>query len=335
MPQDVTPIISALARKYNLDPAAVLAVARGEGGTGYGRVGDGGHAFGPFQMNDAGGVLTGRAGDHAAFANSPQGLEFALSGMAKAGASGLTGRAAVERIINSYERPADKQTSIRNALGRLGGGGYAQAQGGVMPPAQAQAPVPQGPQAIGPDLRQQVLLSLLAQRRSGSTDRSPVLAALAQMHQQPRTPGAPAHAVSGPARARTQDAPGEGWQKWVGQPEHRSGPSAPHTQEILQFVGKVGQIAQTRLTPLGNESHSLTTVDGIRSAHADGMAADIPATGDELIRLGQDALIAAGMPPAKAREQTGGLFNVGGHQIIFNTHVGGDHTNHVHVGIRR
>lgn len=200
MPQDVTPIIVALARKHNLDPQAVLAVARGEGGTSYGAVGDGGHAFGPFQLNNAGGVLTGRPGDHAKFANSPAGLEFALSGMAKAGAGGLTGRAAVERIINNYERPADKATSIRNALARLGGGGYTGAAAGPTPPVAAPA-APQQAAPAGPtpeDARRQVFQSLLAQRRGGSTDRSPVIQALAQQKTAQQAPPVQVGALASP-----------------------------------------------------------------------------------------------------------------------------------------
>jgi hypothetical protein len=122
--------------------------------------------------------------------------------------------------------------------------------------------------------------------------------------------------------------------KWVGKIEHRSGPSKPHTPAILQFVGQVGQTAGKVLTPWGNESHSLTTVNGNPSAHGAGNAADIPAAGDELTRLGQAALIAAGMPPAEARKQKGGLFNIGGKQVIFNTNQGGNHYDHLHVGLR-
>lgn len=124
------------------------------------------------------------------------------------------------------------------------------------------------------------------------------------------------------------------YSKWVGVPEKRTGPSKPSGAEILNFVGHVGEVAQTKLTPWGNESHSLTTVNGNRSAHADGRAADIPASGDELIRLGHAALIAAGMNPAEARKLKGGLFNVGHYQVIFNTNEGGNHHDHVHVGLR-
>lgn len=121
---------------------------------------------------------------------------------------------------------------------------------------------------------------------------------------------------------------------FVGKVEHRSGPSAPHTAEILNFVGQVGQQAGKVLTPWGNESHSLTTVNGNRSAHADGNAADIPSSGSELIRLGRAALVAAGMPPAQAAKVNGGLFNIGGKQIIFATNEGGNHHDHLHVGLR-
>jgi hypothetical protein len=80
------------------------------------------------------------------------------------------------------------------------------------------------------------------------------------------------------------------------------------------------------------------TVDGNVSDHWAGNAADIPASGPSLTRLGRQALIAYGMSPAKARTIRGGLFNLqyGGHrvQVIFNTNEGGDHFNHLHVGVR-
>jgi predicted Zn-dependent protease len=38
---------------------------------------------------------------------------------------------------------------------------------------------------------------------------------------------------------------------------------------------------------------------------------------------------------AEARKQTGGVFNIGGYNILFNTHVGGNHFNHLHIGLGR
>lgn len=102
---------------------------------------------------------------------------------------------------------------------------------------------------------------------------------------------------------------------------------------VLQFVGQLGQRAGRPLTIGTGTNHSQMTVNGNVSQHWGGMAADIPARGAELVRLGRLALIQAGADPAWARKQKGGLFNINGRQIIFNTHQGGDHTNHLHVGL--
>lgn len=105
-----------------VDPAAVHAVGGQEGYSG--RVGDGGHAFGPFQLNDAGGVLTGRmsgasTAQKQAWALSPQGIDFALERIAKVSA-GQTGRQAVGSIVSRFERPADIPGEIARANATLG-----------------------------------------------------------------------------------------------------------------------------------------------------------------------------------------------------------------------
>lgn len=107
------------ARKLGLDPRAVIAVASREGLSG--GVGDGGHAFGPFQMNDAGGVLTNApANEHNnAFAWSNKGIMMALRAQASV-AGGLTGRAAVHALVYNYERPADKAGEFSGAMGAYG-----------------------------------------------------------------------------------------------------------------------------------------------------------------------------------------------------------------------
>lgn len=105
--------IASIAKQHGLDPRAVLAVASAEGGFS-GAVGDGGHAFGPFQLNNAGGVITkmfpGQNSVQAQqFATSTAGLIFAISEMAKS-AKGLTGMAAVDAIVKNFERPKDGGT---------------------------------------------------------------------------------------------------------------------------------------------------------------------------------------------------------------------------------
>ena len=115
-------VLTALRQFPGLDPKAVLSVASAEGLSG--AIGDGGHAFGPFQMNDAGGVLTGRfpgwsQAQKQAWASSPEGISEALKGMISA--KGLTGRPAISAIVNNYERPADPGGEIARAMGTYGG----------------------------------------------------------------------------------------------------------------------------------------------------------------------------------------------------------------------
>lgn len=105
-----------------LDPQALLAVARQEGLSG--AIGDGGHAVGPYQLNDSGGVITGLfPGESAdqlnAWAWSPAGINFALRHIASV-AGGLTGGDAVSNIVSRFERPANIPRETANALAALG-----------------------------------------------------------------------------------------------------------------------------------------------------------------------------------------------------------------------
>ena len=103
---------------------------------------------------------------------------------------------------------------------------------------------------------------------------------------------------------------------------------------VVDAVRRMSGIAGLPVRIGTGTRHSQMTTTGNVSDHWSGNAADIPATGKRLIRLGQAALIDAGMDPKKARKQTGGLFSLpNGAQVIFNVsgaQNGGDHTNHVH-----
>lgn len=115
-------------------------------------------------------------------------------------------------------------------------------------------------------------------------------------------------------------------------------PGAELSPGILKVVGAVAAQAGGPLTIGTGTNHNRLTVNGNVSDHWSGNAADIPASGVQLTRLGQNALIAAGMDPAQARKQQGGLFNLpyGKRrriQIIFNTNEGGNHFTHLHVGV--
>jgi hypothetical protein len=128
-----------LAKYPTLDPQAIFAVA-GQEGLG-GGIGDGGHAYGPFQLNNAGGVITNMYGGHVNdpavqnWAWSPAGLDFALNQIAKV-AGGMKGQGAVSNIVSRFERPANIPGEIARAQAAYGGA-----------PAQTAPPAGQTPAA--------------------------------------------------------------------------------------------------------------------------------------------------------------------------------------------
>jgi hypothetical protein len=120
-------LIISRARKYGIDPVAALAVARGEGGLVNRKddIGDlaGGGSYGPFQLYAQGALPKKFRGNPALadkWAWSPAGIDYALRKMKESGASGLKGEAAVNAIVRKFERPADPDTSVANAVARLG-----------------------------------------------------------------------------------------------------------------------------------------------------------------------------------------------------------------------
>jgi hypothetical protein len=112
--------------------------------------------------------------------------------------------------------------------------------------------------------------------------------------------------------------------------------AAPIKPHVIAFVKQVAGVYGSSLTIWDNSTHNKYvsgTNNTVVSQHWSGDAADVPASGAELTRLGQSALIAAGMSPAAASRETGGAYNVGGVNILFNTNIGGNHFDHLHVGL--
>jgi murein DD-endopeptidase MepM/ murein hydrolase activator NlpD len=105
-------LIWQFAPLFDLDPRAVAAVARHEGGWNWGAVGDQGTSFGPFQLHEGGALPAGRG---AAWANSPAGIKYAMRQMAKT-AAGLKGQAAIRAIVRDFERPANIPGQIAKSL---------------------------------------------------------------------------------------------------------------------------------------------------------------------------------------------------------------------------
>jgi hypothetical protein len=105
---------------------------------------------------------------------------------------------------------------------------------------------------------------------------------------------------------------------------------------VRRFLREVSALAGRPVRVGTGSNHQEFTASGSVSDHWRGMGADVPASGRRLIELGQAALIAAGMPERKARRQRGGLYNIGGVQVIFNTDGPGigNHRDHLHVGVQ-
>lgn len=156
-----------------VDPQAALAVATHEGLSG--GIGDGGHAFGPWQLNNAGGVITGMFPGASpeqinAWAWSPEGLSFAIRHIATV-AGGLKGAPAVTNIVTRFERPANPSAEVANSLATLGVGGKAlDALMPSLPAAPSATTQSLGATTAAPKAaqssRQSLLLSLIGQGNS-------------------------------------------------------------------------------------------------------------------------------------------------------------------------
>lgn len=315
--------IYADAPKYGIDPDAAAAISNSTEWPGRSGAGDSGTSFGPFQLHVGGALPRGRGRK---WAESRAGVNYALRQMAAHGARGLRGPAAIQAISANFERPADvpHEVSQSTAWYRSHKG-----RGGTFPGVQRLAhnhagAVSQVPQQNNTDALRSYLLGSVA-----SHDFIMGLPALMAAQQQQR------EAAQTPPKRSVSLPKGLGATKYsLGKVLFNSGadrPGVKTSKAVTQFVSQVAGVYGSPLHIGTGSNHSRMTADGNVSDHWSGHAADIPASGKALIKLGQSALIAAGMNPGKAKRQRGGLYNVNGHQVIFNTHEGGDHTNHLHV----
>lgn len=124
-------------------------------------------------------------------------------------------------------------------------------------------------------------------------------------------------------------------------------PGAKLSPEILRFVEDVAGKAGRKLGIGTGTNHNRLTVDGNVSDHWDGHAADLPMAVDSKQgdMVAAHALQAAGVPWSQAARmaQQGGLWTLhpaSGEwkgkrvQVIWKTNQGGNHHNHVHIGVR-
>lgn len=325
MAQWWTSYIVREAKKRGLDPQAVLAVARQEGLSG--RVGDHGTSYGPFQLHRGGALPSGK---NRQWAESPQGISFALNHIQSV-AGGLKGNQAVQAIVSRFERPANPSGEIARAIASYRAGAPLPAFGGM--------PMSALPSANGMDgnsqvIRQQLGQSIMAGFAAIGHHQTPNFGEQALLTQQLKSPPLQSAPQMGQIQSLRNATSGGDWAKYVKLSRTADRPGVRTNADVLKFVGTLGQSIGHPLVIGTGTRHNRLTVNGRVSAHWSGNAADIPATGNSLTRLGQAALVRAGMSPEEARKQKGGLYNIGHFQIIFNTNEGGNHFNHLHVGIR-
>lgn len=187
--QSALDYLTQLLTARNVDPNAANAVFGREGASG--AIGDGGHAFGPGQFNNAGGVWTGRDPgatpeqlNQAAW--SQPGLTELADDVAKV-AAGQRGNSAISSIVSRFERPANPQAEIQGAEAAYGSAPQLAAAAAPQAPAQMQA-APPAPLATAasaapaPLNRQGFAAGLIgAMNHSGGIDANGLLQAIAAL----------------------------------------------------------------------------------------------------------------------------------------------------------
>jgi hypothetical protein len=151
----------------------------------------------------------------------------------------------------------------------------------------------------------------------------------------PTPPVAQSRRTSTPAPAPATVDATQGAVTWA----HESDPSKAPREPVKQFVGTIASVYGKPLATWPSTGHNqfvAGTKGKVESAHWTGWAVDAPAAGDALTKLGYSALLAAGMNPRQAMSSAkkGGAFNVNGYNILFKTKIGGNHWDHLHVGLR-
>lgn len=136
--------IQTAAKARGLAWQPLAAVAHFESGLNPQSIGDGGHAFGLFQNNNAGGTITGDPNPRR-FLNPNVSANYTADAIKRLGIQGMSPQAQVAAIVNRYERPANPGREIAGAqsyLATLGGVAPATPQG-PGPTAQVSLAAPQ------------------------------------------------------------------------------------------------------------------------------------------------------------------------------------------------
>jgi Putative peptidoglycan binding domain len=121
---------------------------------------------------------------------------------------------------------------------------------------------------------------------------------------------------------------------WVVVAPNANRPGVGMKPGVETFVSKAAHVYGGPVIITCGTNHNRYVLGTNReSQHWKGYGGDVGFFGSQLTKFGQAALVAAGMPKWRAKLCRGGVYNVGGYNILFNTMVGGNHWNHCHIGI--
>jgi len=315
------PALLAASHRYRVDPRLIVAISGAE--TSFGKAGGGPKVF------NAWGIGPGRS--YSSWADGYDSVAKLLrEGYLNKGYNTIPKIQAHWAPIGAGNDPANLNSAwtrnVSTFYSELGGNPTTPNQNWRQPYSPSASPSATSPVLDNSALEQQGLQNLLdiARGKRPTDTLSPLLkAALAR---EPATPARTPASVD-----RNQYA----FQGAVSVAPGANRHGVNLSPDLLAFARSVSGAYGNPLTITTGTNHNQYVVGTRRqSAHWNGDAADIAASGKQLLQMGRAALIAAGMDPRKANRQTGGLFNIGGYQIIFRSNIGGNHWNHLHIGLQ-
>lgn len=307
--------IKQAAASTGADPAALLATSLMESGARRGRVGDQGTSFGPFQFH-----IGGALGSHSPqWANSYAAVLNRAQQFARYGVHGGAGAAAVQR-------PADRAnyaTGVNDLLSRANSI-LGRTPSGAPAPGSAPRTAATPPARLGYD--PQATLDFVNALLGDSSIE--YLAQLGEKLGAQRAPGGqsagPPPSTPGGSQPSAPLQPGGGW---------------AGSQHLASSLAQIG--INDGLKIISEKRNRKMTASGGISDHwvgtKNGFAYDISngsAPTPQMDKAAAQIAARLGVPNWK-----GGVLNVnrGGYryQVLYRTNVGGNHYNHVHVGVRK
>lgn len=134
------------AAENGLDWRVLAAITHPESGGNPGAIGDGGHAYGWFQLNNAGGTITGDPNPRS-YLDPYKNASFAARAIAQLGIGKLPPNRQIAEIVKRFERPAAPTPEIASAQQW-----YAQTFGGKPGSTTSPLPATTGTPQTSPDL---------------------------------------------------------------------------------------------------------------------------------------------------------------------------------------